>query len=1228
MKKKSIFVAIIMLMCIFSTGISQVDAEKNLENKNFETTKRYRWFGKTYGNTSFDMFLYGKHTDKGYIFAGEITNLTRKQYIVVTDFAGNITRELMIYHTLSGQSYYALTTCAVECQDGIIVGGWATAVPLGAYYGTLQKIRDDGTPEWYINFGDNTAVQAITRRHDDTLYVVVYQYWVGGFGWHCAVVYEITPTGLILSNSTYPLKVNNIYNASSHINQILYVTTKIMAGTYWQHDPNSNVVKIGVLLICGDTVRTFEVAGATDYTCAGIVYDGTYYYALYNVHFDTGPRIMLVRFFDVNNLQVFWVPVDPFESATVSSFMYSRIDNSFYMAGRSGDDAFLMKINFQFPSPTFTCEVLQISGRWNEEFKYTAHLPTGQLLLCGQTSSWGSGNYDGFVAVLDQHKNIIFDSAFNKSTMSFIRNMSVVSVSSPDIVSINSSLKLYFKSEFMTPVYVNCRNTAKTVATPHPNMPPQIDVLQMEYCSDEDCIYAQCVVYDYENDSCTVIAELSSARKKINITSSGTINGKYVFQTKNVGRGNYSVAVYAQDIYNMSSKSAPRELYLQKNTAPQIDVLTAQVLPDTDSVAISYSCSDLDEDPLTLRIYFGEHVFTTTNATGEVILNLNDFLWGALRVYEFTINVSDGFVEVSRTIPVVCNHPPLITITSVSTDETMLRAEWRIRDPDNDPLQIKVKLINLQNRLEYIFSENCTATGCAIYTVDCEKGLYECIVLADDGACATQTVFATVLINNKLPVFLAEIEANETCLIIDVFVVYDPDGDAVDMRVEVSNAQVKASFLLGVGENIIDTAAFIRDIYNITIVADDGYGGITTLTKFLALNNHRPELHIHEIRIIGDALLMVNCSMTDADPPDSDKLVCDVSFEREYVYFSTRITSGGIVYIPISEIPQGRYILTFTVRDPLAAFSTYTTMIEIPNHPPRIIVSTVNNGTHLAVSWNVSDIDMNLRTVNITVGTVQSTAPSGTIYVLITSKTLLLVNCTARDDYTTTTESFYITLNRMPQVLSCEVYIIQNKLVVESAVSDPDGDPLQMFITVIAQNLTLYSCRTPYTPRFEMDVSRFTRATLTVHICITDGEFAVSRTATIDIPNHPPICTIVVDGNAISWHLFDPDADPVYITIVVYDSTQKEIARYTFSALKYNFYLDLPAGRYYVNIIITDTHSEHAEMYIVEIEFPTTVAGVIIAICAAAGAGAIFMWRRRKKAKPPTEKMRPLFQNS
>jgi fibronectin type 3 domain-containing protein/predicted esterase len=396
------------------------------------------------------------------------------------------------------------------------------------------------------------------------------------------------------------------------------------------------------------------------------------------------------------------------------------------------------------------------------------------------------------------------------------------------------------------------------------------------------------------------------------------------------------------------------------NHNPVIASIAAQVVTVPNSLLLTITATDEDEDAITLSVS-GLPTFATftdnLNGTGTLEAHPGTNDGGT---YNLTVTATDSqggssTQNFSITVNVPVNHSPVLTAVTPQTVivPNSLTIGLAATDEDGDAITLSVS--NLPSFA--VFTDSANGKGSIVVNPTTgTEGLYEVTVTATDIHGASVSEVVVILISaegapvNNVPV-ITPIAAS-TVVVPDTLVIpvaaVDPDEDAITLSV--SNLPAFATFtdsLNGKGSIVIIPSATDAGTYNLVVVATDSKGVSSNQTVSLTVSLPVvPEEVLYRINAGGNAISdpVMNWSADTKNAP---------SAYLDLVTNTTNLISGSATYSGIN---------TTDAPNDIFGYYRYSTTLPLEYNFP------VANGTYkvkLYFKPNVANLKNRVASISL-----------------------------------------------------------------------------------------------------------------------------------------------------------------------------------------------------------------------------------------------------------------------
>ena len=529
--------------------------------------------------------------------------------------------------------------------------------------------------------------------------------------------------------------------------------------------------------------------------------------------------------------------------------------------------------------------------------------------------------------------------------------------------------------------------------------------------------------------------------------------------------------------------------------------------------------TDADGDPLTVIAATSPDGTVIINPDGTITFTPNPNFNGPATI---TYTISDGHggtstATVSIAVDAV-NDLPVANMDSATTDEDTpvdIAVLTNDTDVDGDPLTVTAAdasngtvTINSDGTVTYLPDPDFSGTDTITYTISDGQGGF-----------STSTVEVTINAVNDAPVTTLIVPQNDNDAdVIDISIASnfsDVDGDNLTF----SAIGLPPGLSIDTGGNItgtIDPAASQGgpggdDIYDVTVTADDGNGGLVSQTFIWEVNNPAPVATDDTATTVEDVPVIINVLANDNDPDGDLLTVTSAAASNGLVTINS---DGTVTYTPNQDF-NGTDIITYTISD--GNGGTSTAMVEVivasVNDAP-VVDSPLPNVTDvdgetisLPTAGSFSDVDGNILTfiaaglpaglsiesdTGLITGTIdnQASQVNGGVYT---------VTVTADDGNggTVSTAFTYTVINPAPTAVNDSASTDEDTPVIINVLAndnDPDGDDLTVTVGSAPNGTVVINAdgTITYTPNQDFN------GTDTITYTISDGNGGTS-TATIEV---------------------------------------------------------------------------------------------------------------------------------
>lgn len=574
----------------------------------------------------------------------------------------------------------------------------------------------------------------------------------------------------------------------------------------------------------------------------------------------------------------------------------------------------------------------------------------------------------------------------------------------------------------------------------------------------ESVAFAATCSSDPDGESLTFSWDLGDGRSRTGATFSTTYSTV----------GTFTVTVTATDPHGATSQKTATVTVLNQPPTASFVFSPSTIYRGTVVTFDASASSDPDGDSLAYSWDFGNDTTGSGTSPSTTYADLGDF--------DVTLTVDDGEGGVdtyTRTVT-VRNRPPAACFTpmvdTLVIDQAITFDAACSTDPDSDPLTFK-----------WSFGDGASATGSiAAHSYD-SRGTFTVELEVDDGNGDTDTVTGTVVVANRPPtaaiVLFPDSTYRENPITFDATASSDPDGDSL-------------TYLWDLGDGTTSsTATFTKTYsspgtYEITLTANDGFGGTSVARDTVRIRNRAPEpcFTISSDTIVrNESIEIAAACSTD---PDGDALTFAWDLGD-----GTSATGGNVT---ASYSATGIYVISLTATDAEGASATVMDSVWVENAKPTASFTVNPDSTYRGQSFTLTSIatdpenDALACSWNLGDGrTLTGCSPSASYPALGTyTITLVVADAEAAADTTTVTHRVY---NRAPVAqftASPNPVVAGYDLDIDAtASSDPDGDALTCAWD-LGDGRSIIDC--------EATISYPTTGTYTLLLTVTDAHGATS----------------------------------------------------------------------------------------------------------------------------------------
>jgi large repetitive protein len=550
----------------------------------------------------------------------------------------------------------------------------------------------------------------------------------------------------------------------------------------------------------------------------------------------------------------------------------------------------------------------------------------------------------------------------------------------------------------------------------------------------------------------------------ISFTPNANFNGTDIITyTISDGNGGFDTATVTVTVTPVND--APQTIGLPDLFDSNSEVVVIPVGPafsDVEGDALTFSASGLPGgltiDPVTGRIV--GQISPTASAGGPL----------GNGVYTVTVTASDGNGGVTSTTFTwtISNTPPLAVDDTYGTPEDTpitMAVLANDTDPDGDPntpIQIVAAesvngtaVINPDGTITFTPDPDFVGTATVTYTIS-------------DGLGGFSTAVATIVISAVNDAPDARPLPDRSNLDSDAISINaaanfsDKDGNTLTYTAANLPTGLSIDPATGVISGTIDPAASKVNggIYSVTITANDGQGGTTSVTFIWTVTNPAPTAVDDSASTNEDAAVTIPVLTNDSDPDGDPLTVTQASAANGTVVINA---DGTITYTPDTNF-NGTDTITYQISDGNGGTSTATVTVTVapqndaPTVAPLPARANVDSAVvNVPVAGNFSDLDGNTLSFSdggtlppglsidpatgVISGTIAPNASQGAPNGIYT------VTITASDgNGGTVTSTFSWTVTNPPPVASDDTATTPEDTPITIPVlandTDPDGDPL------------------------------------------------------------------------------------------------------------------------------------------------------------------------------------------
>jgi large repetitive protein len=571
------------------------------------------------------------------------------------------------------------------------------------------------------------------------------------------------------------------------------------------------------------------------------------------------------------------------------------------------------------------------------------------------------------------------------------------------------------------------------------------------------------------------------------------------------------------------------------DAASGINVATAAAFTDVDNATLTYSAAGL---PAGLSIDA-----TTGVITGTIDRSASQVNGG---VYNVVVTATDagGLTATQRFSWTVTNPAPIATNDTASTSEdtpVIINVLGNDRDPDGDPISVVAAsaangsvVINAGGTITYTPNPNFNGTDTITYRISDGQGGF-----------ADATVTVTIAAVNDAPTARPlDPQSNLDAEVVAVSVANrfaDGDGDALSFSATGLPAGLSIDPATGMISGTIDRSASQMNggVYNVSVTASDGRGGIVTQSFAWMVTNPAPIATNDSASTNEDTPVIINVLGNDRDPDGDPLTVTSAQAGNGSVIINA---DGTLTYTPNAGF-NGADTITYEISDGQGGTAVATVRITINDVNDTPVSSAIANQTNLdsqnvtlPVAGAFSDPDGDALTygatglppglsINATTGIISGTIDNSASQTNGGVYSITVTASDGRGGTTSTTFSWTIT-NPTPtatnDIATTNEDTAQRIDVLANDV-DPDRDPLIVTSAVAGRGTVVINPdgSLQYTPEADFN------GTDTIIYEITDSEGGISTatvTVTVTAVNDAPTTVGLPNQN---------DADSATISVPV-----------------------------------------------------------------------------------------------
>lgn len=389
---------------------------------------------------------------------------------------------------------------------------------------------------------------------------------------------------------------------------------------------------------------------------------------------------------------------------------------------------------------------------------------------------------------------------------------------------------------------------AFAVTVTEANQPPSLAPIGDQTIEQGGSLPISYTATDPENDPLTATATSSDPNV---VGASVTQPGVLTLQALAVGQATMTLSV--EDGNNPAVSVSFTVTVTQANQPPQLQPIGDQVLTAGESLAVNYSATDPDGDPLQATAISNAPNIVGASVTQPGVITLQGVAAGQASV---TLAVTDGVnPEVSITFNVLvegANNAPTIQQIGPQSVEagSSISVPIVVADVDGDPLTVLAVSDNpavataVANGVIEVIVTGVTP-GQANVTVDVNDGR---------GGVASTAFTITVTGVNSPPVIQPDPIPDQSLTVGEEIAVpitvTDPDGDPVVVTAISQN--LGAVFAESVGGNTIVLRGEAEGSATVEVTADDARGGITVKSFTVTVSSAGPTFDLMQYPVLPD----------------------------------------------------------------------------------------------------------------------------------------------------------------------------------------------------------------------------------------------------------------------------------------------------------------------------------------------------------------------------------------